>query len=87
MVERERIVEREPVVERETTVITSGRSGGGGAVIAVVLLLAVVLILFLLFGGGLGRTSDDLNINVDVKGPVEALPEVDLPAVAPGNSS
>lgn len=70
-----------PRVERETTVITTGGGGGGsgGLIAAVLVLVAVIAALFLVFGGGLGRATDDVDINVDVKAP--DLPDVDLPAV------
>jgi hypothetical protein len=66
-------------VERETTIIHTGdRGGGSGALIAaVVLLLVVGAVLFFLFGG-LERTAEETDINVNVETPEIKLPDVDI---------
>ncbi len=81
--ERERIVEveREPVVERQTTVVTGG-GGSGGTLLAVLVLIVAVVVLFFLFGRGLIGGAESTDIKVDIE-----APHVDLPAVAPSNSS
>jgi predicted metalloprotease len=70
-----------PRVERETTVIhTGGRGGGGGTglIVAIVLLMILAAVLFFVFGGGLERTADQTDVNVNIETPEIKLPDIDV---------
>ena len=79
----ERVVivdEPAPRVERETTVIQTGDGGGGGGgvILAVVLLVIIAIGAFLYFGGGLERTADKVDLDVNVAAPKVDLPDIDI---------
>ena len=84
--DRRVVEETPPRVERETTIVTSGGGGGGsGAIVASVLLLVVAVGLFLYFVGYLGRTADDIGVNVNVETPKIDLPDVKINVEPPAN--
>lgn len=66
--------------ERTTIIHTDGGGGGGGGLlVAVVALILLGVLLFFLFGGGLGRDSDEGDVNVNIDSP--DVPAIEMPNV------
>lgn len=66
--------------ERTTIIHTDGGGGGGGGLlVAVVALILLAALLFFLFGGGLGRDSDEGDVNVNIDSP--EVPAIEMPNV------
>lgn len=76
---RDRDPDRVRDTERTTIIHTDGGGGGGGLLLAVVVLILLAALLFFLFGGGLGRDSDEGDVNVNIDAP--AVPETQIPAI------